>query len=154
MSASVSAAETYRWLLPVRQASSSVARPSSTPCSASRLTMVTTRRCDSIANDDSSSKRGEGVEQLQVEAQVAHGSGPQQQMDEQAQHGEQEGGREELRRAKDAQLRRNGFDERQSGTGHEQLQPEYRNGREQCAGLGASPVAVPHGRNSAKPMQA
>ncbi len=128
---------------------------SSAPWNASRFTSVTTRRCDSIANDEQQQQRRERIEDLQVERQLAHGQAPQQQVDEQAEHGEQERGREELRRAEHAQLGRHRLDQREPGAGGRELEPPgSATTASSAAGVWPRAVATPHGTNSAKPMQA
>ena len=71
LSASVSAAEPYRWFCPVSQATSSVDRNSAKPCAANRLMRERMRRCDEHREREQQQHRGEQVDELG--AVVQHG---------------------------------------------------------------------------------
>ena len=81
-------------------------------------------------------------------------SGSQQEVNEQTEHGEQECHREILRRAEDAQLGRDGLDERERRAGDDSFTKQRGDGEQQRAAAVCPWVAMPQGRNSAKPMQA
>ena len=55
-------------------------------------------------------------------------------MDQKPEDGEEESGGEELRSAHDAQLRRDGFDDREAGAGRSELQGEKGDGEGQAEG--------------------
>src|SRR5574337_1426101 len=116
-----SAADAYRCVAPEVCATIAVDADSTAPCNANRLTSDRMRRCDSIANDDSSSSAAPRL--INCDAQVGVGmSAPEQLMDQQAEHREQERGGEEFRRAENAQFRARGFDQGERGTGDAELE--------------------------------
>ena len=106
---------------------------------------------------DQQQARGQQVRAMRrssVRCMHSHSSS-QQKMNEQAQHGEQERHRQILRRAEDAQFGRQRFDQRQRRAGHHQLYNQSGDGQQQRRSAPSAPwVAMPQGRNSAKPMQA
>src|SRR2546426_700462 len=114
-SATVSAAEKYRCAWPVEYATISVEAASAAPCQAKRWIRVRTRRCDSIANA-SSSRNAASRLTTWPERDVAI-SAPYQEVDQHAEHRQEEGGGEELGRKEQPQLSEQGLDQRQNRAG-------------------------------------
>ena len=81
-------------------------------------------------------------------------SGSQQEVDQEAQHREEEGGRQEFRGPKDAKLRGDGLDHRQARACAGKLQSERRDSESSSAPALASRGAMPQGTKRANPMQA
>src|SRR5271165_4779860 len=131
LSPSVRAAERYRLRSPVRQASNKVAAHRIAPCSARKLTSVTTRRCESIANDSSSSMAARLLSNCSTNEATLTPLASEQNVHEQTQHREQERGRKEFGRAKYAQLGRHRLDQRERDSRDGELECEYRNRPEQ-----------------------
>src|SRR5438876_10579403 len=92
---------------------------SAAPCQARSLMSVSTRRCDSIANAISRMNAASTLTSWArsgIPTSAFH-----QEMREHAVHREQERGRQELRRAEEAQLREQRLDQREAGAGEREL---------------------------------
>src|SRR5256885_17122794 len=115
---------------------------SAAPCQASSLMRVSTRRCDSIAN--AISRRNAASTLTSWARSGIPTSALHQEMRQHAEHREQEGGGQELRRQKQAQLREQRLDQRESRAGERELPRERRKAvrqRRQVAGVGDAPGA-------------
>ena len=114
--------------------SSSVAMHSSAPCTASRLTSVTMRRCDSMAKESSSSNAASALSICRSNGRLPC-SRSQQQPHQQSEYGEQKCGGEKLRRAEHAQFGRHRFDQCDTGAGQHELcsQEQQRDGQDRTA---------------------
>src|SRR5207249_6810666 len=113
---------------------------SAAPCQARSLMSVSTRRCESIANAISRRKAASTLTSWArrgISTSAFH-----QEMRQHAEHGEQERGRQELRREEQAQLREQRLDQREARTGEREL-PRERGKRVRqrrpVAGVGDSP---------------
>src|SRR6202171_2718237 len=112
---------------------------SANPCAANRLISVNTRRCASIANASSSSTAASRLMSCaQSGAAVICSLAPQQQVDQHRQYREKERRAQKLRRAEDAHLRRQGFDQRKSEAADGGLGEEHRGGAENRQPVGAA----------------
>src|SRR5467141_4911896 len=113
---------------------------SAAPCQARSLMSVSTRRCDSIAN---AIRRRNAASTLTSWARRGiPTSAFHQEMRQHAEHGEQERGRQELRREKQAQLREQCLYESEAGAGERELARERRKRvrqRRPVAGVGDAP---------------
>src|SRR4030065_1730738 len=103
-------------------ATTSVLIDSTKPCQANKLIKDSTRRCDSMANAINSSSPASRL--INCPLSETDISGPQQEMNEHAQHREQESGAQEFRRTEDAHLGRNCFQQREARAGRYQLYAE------------------------------
>src|SRR5271165_3691744 len=111
-----------------------VAASSTPPCTASRFTRFTMRRCASIAKEISSSSAAQKFSSCRSKGMPAIALSSQQQVHEHTQYRKQECRGEKLGGAKYAQLRRDGLDESEAGTSDRELHGEQRDGSEEGAG--------------------
>src|ERR1700682_361205 len=112
---------------------------SANPWAANRLISVNTRRCASIANASSSSTAASRLMSCaQSGVAVICSLAPQQEVDQHRQYREQKRRAQKLRRAEDAHLRRQGFDQCKSEAADGELGDEHRNGAENRQPVGAA----------------
>src|SRR5271169_6824965 len=137
---SVKAAEPYRCVCPVAQATIAVEHASAKPCAAKRLISVNTRRCASIAKASSSRTAASRLISWAQSGMpvIARSLAAQQQVDQHAQHGEQKRRAEKLGCAEDAHLRRQRFDQCQAEAAQGELDDQHRSCAKNRAHVGVA----------------
>src|SRR3989338_8354344 len=124
LSSTVRPAEKYRWVWPVVCATMKVDAASAAPCQANRWISVRMRRCESMANAISSRNAASRLTNW-LASDMAR-SAADEEMDQHAEHPEQERGRKDLGREEQARLRQSRLGPPRTRAGEAKLRRERR----------------------------